>query len=264
MSEQNRMIEDVGLANLQFPIRVLSRRESKGQATVATIAVNARILQDFEARWIDRFIQVLHRHSATIGTATLQQQAIDYLQALDARSVEVCYEYPFFIEKTTPVSEERCLVRYRCAYAVRLSDPQGRPRVIFRIEIPVITTYPGSVPDRPGGLFGQLSRLYLEILSDRDIFPEDLVAMVDRLALSPLYSFLTGEDQIHIIEKVHTEQKTSVVLVDDIKKELARNRDNQWFSVRCTNFGMLHSYSTMIGLEKSSWMPFSGFEGGDI
>jgi len=39
---------------------------------------------------------------------------------------------------------------------------------------------------------------------------------------------------------------------DEIKGELARNR-------RCSNFGMLHSYSTVIGTEKSRWVPFSGY-----
>jgi len=31
--------------------------------------------------------------------------------------------------------------------------------------------------------------------------------------------------------------------------------------VNCNNYGMLHTYSTVIGTEKSSWVPFSGFEG---
>ena len=67
MEYQQRVIEDVGMANLQFPIRVMSGRNAEGQDTVASITVNARILQEFEARWIDRFIQVLHRHRGVVG-----------------------------------------------------------------------------------------------------------------------------------------------------------------------------------------------------
>ncbi len=264
MGEKGKIIEDVGMANLQFPIRALSRREPEGQATVAVISVNARILQIFEARWIDRFIQVLHRHSATVCTENLRQQAVEYLQALNANFVDICYDYPFFIEKTTPVSREKGLVRYRCSYGVRLNSPEGQPKIMFRIEIPVITSYPGSALDKPGGLFGQLSRLTLEIRTEKNIYPEDLVAIVDRLALSPLYSFLTEKDQTHIIEKVHSQEKSSVVLVDEVKKELARNPDIEWYRLKCTNFGMLHSYSTMLELEKSIWIPFSGFANDEI
>lgn len=82
----------------------------------------------------------------------------------------------------------------------------------------------------------------------------------DRCALSPVYSFLSEEDQISIIQKVHSEQKSSVVMTDEIKDALAHNRAVDWYSVRCSNFGMLHSYSTVIGTEKSRWIPFSGYE----
>ena len=48
--------------------------------------------------------------------------------------------------------------------------------------------------------------------------------------------------------------------IDEIKNELARNHDISWYSVRVSNYGMLHSYSTAISTEKSYWIPFSTFE----
>ena len=126
------------------------------------------------------------------------------------------------------------------------------------MEVPVITTYPASDPEKPGGLFGQLSIVVIEIQSGKEIYPEDLVEIVDRHALSPVYSFLTEEDQIFVIQKVHSEKRSSVVMTDRVKEELARSEGIDWYSVRCSNFGMLHSYSTVIGTEKSMWVPFSG------
>ncbi|MDK2847364.1 MAG: cyclohydrolase, partial [Desulfuromonadales bacterium] len=49
-----------------------------------------------------------------------------------------------------------------------------------------------------------------------------------------------------------------------IKQELARRRDIEWYAVKSANYGMLHSYSTMVGLEKSPWIPFSGYDAGEI
>lgn len=134
-----------------------------------------------------------------------------------------------------------------------------RAKIRFTMEIPVITTYPGSDPEKPGGLFGQLSVVELEVESKKDIYPEDLVELVDRHALMPIYSFLTEEDQIYVIQKVHTEEKSSVVVTDDIRNELSKNPDVDWYSVRSSNYGMLHSYSTIIGTEKAMWVPSSGF-----
>jgi hypothetical protein len=67
-----------------------------------------------------------------------------------------------------------------------------------------------------------------------------------------------------VIERVHSEKITSVMLIDSVKNELARNKNIDWYSVRCANFGMLHSYSTIIGTEKSRWVPFSVFDDDEI
>lgn len=79
-----------------------------------------------------------------------------------------------------------------------------KPRIIFKIDAPIITTYPASVSEEPGGLFGQLSIVSVEIESDEPVYPEDLAEMVDEYALAPIYSFLTERDQFHIIKKIHS------------------------------------------------------------
>ncbi len=254
MPDKSKFLEDVGMKNLPFPMRVLSKANPDGQPTIANISISARIMREFQAQWIDRFVQVLHQQGKKIGTATLRANILDYQTRLGASAVRVDFDYPFFIEKTTPVSQEKCMVRYLCTYSAK-SATVGGTSINFKIEVPVITTYPVSVSDKPGGLFGQLSIVVIEIASEKDVFPEDLVEIVDRYAISPVYSYLTEEDQKYIIERVHSEEITSVDLVGEIKKELARNKEISWYSVSCTNHGMLHSYSTAIGIEKSPWIP---------
>ncbi|MFC1851524.1 GTP cyclohydrolase, FolE2/MptA family [candidate division CSSED10-310 bacterium] len=258
MNEEKRFLMDVGLKNLPFPMKVLSKVDPNGQNTVANISVEARIMDDFEARWIDTFIRILHQHRDTIGTKTLRTNIVDYLKDLKASSVKINFDYPFFVEKLTPTSREKCLVRYLCTYSAK-HGVASRPNVRLIMDIPVITTYPASDIDKPGGLFGQLSVVSLEVESQKDLFPEDFVDLVDRHSLVPVYSFLTEADQNFIIEKIHSEKKTSVVMIDEIKTELAHNEDIEYYAVRCSNYGMLHSYSTLLMTEKSSWVPMSGY-----
>jgi len=66
------------------------------------------------------------------------------------------------------------------------------------------------------------------------------------------------------MQRISRERKSSVVIVDEIKSELARTPSISWFSLACANYGMLHVYSTAIGTEKSYWVPFSGVEDGEI
>ena len=263
-SEERRFLVDVGMKDMPFPIKAASRIKPDGQSTIANISVHASIVHEFEARRIDKFIKTLHQHRERIGTSQLRANVMDYLKELDANTVRIDYEYPYFIEKTTPVSREKCLVLYNCTHSVKITSIGEAPKVIFAIEVPAITTDPASAPEKTGGLFGQLSTVKIEVESERDIFPEDIVDIVDKHALSPVYSFLAREDQLHIIEKVHAQSKSSVVLTDNIRTELSRNADITWYEVRCSNFGMLHSYSTVVGTENSMWVPFVGFENEDI
>jgi len=217
-------------------------------------------MREFEPRWIDKFIQILHRHPLKIGTYFLKDVVQEYLTELQARNIRIEFEYPYFIEKTTPVSKEKCLVSYTCNYAVSAFTGE-EPVVNFRIKVPVITTYPASRPEVSGGLFGQLSILDLQVEVKTEVYAEDFVDLIDRYAISPVYSFHTEEDQLYIIQKVHTEVKSSVLLIDQVRSDLSRNRQIIHYALQCANFGMIHPYSTVISVEKSPWVPFSNLEG---
>ena len=264
MKDEKRFLVDVGMKDLPFPIKVVSKANPDGQATIANISINARVMHEFEAGWIDKFIQVVHQHRDRIGTKSLRDNIADYVKELKASTVKIDFEYPFFIEKRTPVSKEKCLVKYSCGYSAKVPSIDEKSRVFFKMAIPCITTYPTSDPEKTGGLLGQLSVVVIETESQKDVYPKDLLDLVDRHALSPIYSFLTKEDQEFVISKIHTEKKTSVVMLDEIRSELAQNRSLDFYSVKCSNFGMLHSYSTVIGTEKSMWVPFSGYEDVDV
>ncbi|HEY9594062.1 MAG TPA: GTP cyclohydrolase, FolE2/MptA family [Spirochaetia bacterium] len=261
MSEENRFLVDVGINDLPFPIVVKSRSCPEGQHTVATIAIKARIMREFEPHWIDRFIQIVHEHRDRIGLKELATNIRDYHERLNANNVHVDMAFPFFYEKVTPVSHEKCLVRYLCTYSGTYPSVVDKGlRVSFHINCPAITSYPAG-----NGSFGQLSHVHLEVMpKNGELFPEDLIELVDRHALAPVYSYLTPEDQEYVMKRISEQRKTSVVMVDEIKTELARNPAISWYFLNCDNFGMLHVYNTAISTEKSYWVPFSGIEDQEI
>jgi len=102
MKDEKRFLVEVGMKDLPFPIKVASKGNSDGQATIANISINARIMHEFEAGWIDKFIQVVHQHRDRIGTKSLRDNIADYVKELKASTVRIDFEYPYFIEKRTP------------------------------------------------------------------------------------------------------------------------------------------------------------------
>ena len=122
MVDAKKFLVDVEMNDLPFPMRVISKKDSEGQPTVADISISARIMQEFEARWIDRFIRVLHQCRDSIGTGTLRTNIVDYMKELSASNVRVDFHYPYFVEKLTPVSKEKCMVRYFCTYSAKATS----------------------------------------------------------------------------------------------------------------------------------------------
>jgi GTP cyclohydrolase IB len=264
MMKEKKFLVDVGMRDLPFPIKVASRDQKGGQATVGNISIHARIMHEFEAGWIDKFINIVHNHRDRIGTDSLRTNILDYLKDLEASYVRVDFDYPFFVEKRTPVKKEKCLVKHNCTFSAKVPSLDKDARIFFKIDVPCITTYPGSSPDKKGGLLGQLTHVIIETESVKDVYPETFVELVDSCALSPIYSFLTPEDQDYVIGNIHTNCKTSVVMANEIKEALARDKSIDWYSVKCSNYGVLHSYTTVIGTEKSMWVPSSSFDDSDI
>lgn len=136
MSDEKRFLVDVGIKDLPFPMKVNSRAHPDGQATVANITISARIMKEFEARGIDSFIQILHRHRDRIGTKWISANIRDYMEELQASMVKTDFNYPFFVEKATPVSKEKCLVRYMCTHSSKVSAVFSTPKSFLRMEVP--------------------------------------------------------------------------------------------------------------------------------
>ncbi|MGI5940359.1 MAG: GTP cyclohydrolase, FolE2/MptA family [Thermoleophilia bacterium] len=272
MITDRRFLVDVGMQGLSMPVKVPSRSVSEGQSTIADISVSARIRHEFEARWIDTFAHILHRHRDHISAASLIDHVGEYIEALQASVVTVTLDFPFFYEKEAPVSREKCLVRYQCGYTVKANSIAGRPRAILRVDVPVLTTHPAStsqgelasILQGEGGAFTQSSMITVEVEPLRDVFPEDLVDLVEHHALVPLYSYLTAEDQAYLIRQAYTGHRSSVVVVDNVRDELARHRGIAWYSVVSVDRGMFHSYATMVATEKSMWIPFEGYEADEV
>jgi hypothetical protein len=140
MVDQQKFLVDVEMRDLPFPMRVISKKDPNGQPTVANISISAQIMQEFEARWIDSFIRILHQHRDSIGPGTLRSNIADYMKELGASSVRIDFHYPYFVEKLTPMSGEKCVVRYFCTYSAKAVSVNRDPKINFKIEIPCITT----------------------------------------------------------------------------------------------------------------------------
>jgi hypothetical protein len=136
MTEDKRFLVDVGMKNLPFPMKVLSKANPDGQQTVANISISARIMHEFEARWIDTFIGVLHQHRERIGTKTLRSNIADYVAKLSASRVNIDFDYPFFIEKLRQSPAKNASSDTCADIQSGLLPTEARPMLSLKLKFP--------------------------------------------------------------------------------------------------------------------------------
>ena len=95
----------------------------------------------------------------------------------------------------------------------------------------------------------------IEISCYRDVFPEEIVELVDEHCLVPVYSYLPPEDEKYLIRRAHERCVSSVVLTEAVRKDLVCLPAVDWCSVKCKNRGLLHLYSTEVGVEHTPCFP---------
>ena len=106
-------IDKVGIKNLHYPISVLDKAKSF-QHTVADINMYVDLPHYFKGTHMSRFLEVLNEHRGEISIVGFPDILRKIKKVLNAGSASVEMEFPYFIEKTAPVSGKKSLMEYIC------------------------------------------------------------------------------------------------------------------------------------------------------
>ena len=98
---RNLSIDQVGVADLRYPITVLDKNHDK-QRTVATIAMNVALPHEFKGTHMSRFIEVLEEHQGELTMRTLPAMLAALQHRLEAESARVRVEFPYFCRRLLP------------------------------------------------------------------------------------------------------------------------------------------------------------------
>ncbi|MHB1661613.1 MAG: GTP cyclohydrolase, FolE2/MptA family [bacterium] len=114
-------IDKVGIKNLHYPISVLDKKKSF-QHTVADINMYVDLPHYFKGTHMSRFLEVLNEHRGEISIISFPDILRKIKKVLNAGSASVEIEFPYFIEKTAPVSGKKSLMEYICYYSGTIKD----------------------------------------------------------------------------------------------------------------------------------------------
>jgi GTP cyclohydrolase I len=138
-------IDRVGVSDLRYLVVVLDREQGR-QETVARLSMSVSLPHHFKGTHMSRFIEVLNRHRGEITMRTLPAILSELRERLDAESAHIEVRFPYFVERTAPVSKARALMDYECSFTGE-SNGKGDDFVLGG-RVPVTSLCPCSKEKR--------------------------------------------------------------------------------------------------------------------
>ncbi|NTU60310.1 MAG: GTP cyclohydrolase I FolE2 [Deltaproteobacteria bacterium] len=240
-------IDKVGVKNITYPITVLDKAHGK-QHTVATVNMYVSLPHHFKGTHMSRFVEVLneHRHGVTIQNFPAVLEKIR--KKLDAVAAHVEISFPYFLEKTAPVSHSKSLMAYQCSF--KGSVQEGKYDLLVEVKVPVTSVCPCSKAISAAGAHNQRSEVSLRVRFKEFVWIEDLIHTVESRASCEVYSLLKRSDEKYVTERAYNNPKFVEDIVRDVAQALLKDPNLTWFSVEAENFESIHNHNAYAFVEK--------------
>jgi len=239
-------LDKVGVKGVKYPIVVLDKN-NKYQNTVASINMYVNLPKHFRGTHMSRFIEILHNHSGRMTLHNIGPILAEMKDKLDAKSAHLEVTFPYFIEKTAPVSGQKSTMVYDCKFIASESD---HDELVLEVNVPVMSLCPCSKEISDRGAHNQRSIVTVKLKSEELVWIEDIVTLVERAASSDVYALLKREDEKYITEKSYDNPRFAEDMVRQIAVELETMPQITWFSVETENYESIHNHNAYAAVTR--------------
>ena len=239
-------IDKVGVKGVKYPIVVLDKK-NKSQNTVATINMYVDLPRSFRGTHMSRFIEILDRHKGRMTFHNISPILSEMKEKLDAKSAHLEIAFPYFIEKSAPVSGQKSFMVYECKFIASQND---NDEFILEVNIPVMSLCPCSKEISDRGAHNQRSIVTVKIKINGIVWIEDIVNLVEDAASSDVYALLKREDEKYVTEKAYENPRFAEDMVRHIAVELEKIQQVTWFMVETENFESIHNHNAYASVSR--------------
>jgi GTP cyclohydrolase I len=245
---RNIDIQKVGVKGIKYPIVVLDRINGT-QHVNATINIYVDLPHHFKGTHMSRFVEILNEFRGQINIKTFHKILQEVKDKLNAESAHMEIEFPYFVEKTAPVSGAKSLMEYTCSFSGQNSV--STTDFLVGVVVPVTTVCPCSKEISNLGAHNQRSMVTTKVRFKKFFWIEDLIRLVEDSASGEVYSLLKRVDEKFVTEKAHENPMFVEDVVRNVAQELNRNDNFTWYSVGAENFESIHNHSAYAYVEKT-------------
>jgi GTP cyclohydrolase I len=160
---------------------------------------------------------------------------------LEAESGHIEMTFPYFINKSAPVSRVKSLLDYEVTFIGEIKHEQHDIQV--KVLIPVTSLCPCSKKISAYGAHNQRSHVTVTVSMREFMWIEDIITMVEAQASSELYGLLKRPDEKYVTERAYDNPKFVEDMVRDIAGAFNREPRVKSYIVECENFESIHNHS---------------------
>lgn len=243
---RNLAINKVGIKSIRHPVQVKDKAEGV-QHTVATFNMYVHLPHNFKGTHMSRFVQILNSHEREISVESFRTILSEMVQRLEAESGHIEMSFPYFINKTAPVSGVQSLLDYDVTLIGEVKGGEISLRV--KVLVPVTSLCPCSKKISAYGAHNQRSHVTINAEISGMVWIEDLVQIVESEASAELYGLLKRPDEKYVTERAYDNPKFVEDMVRDVAARLNADHRILSYVVESENFESIHNHSAYAMIE---------------
>ncbi len=241
-------INKVGIKSIRHPVRVADR-DGGVQHTVAVFNMYVGLPHNFKGTHMSRFVEILNGREHEISVESFEPMLREMVRRLEAETGHIEMTFPYFINKSAPVSGVRSLMDYEVTFTGDIL-PGGESEFTMKIIVPVTSLCPCSKKISERGAHNQRSHVTVTVKTNDLVWIEDVVSMVEGQASCELFGLLKRPDEKWVTERAYDNPKFVEDMVRDVAGALNADPRIYSYTVESENFESIHNHSAYALIER--------------
>ncbi len=241
-------INKVGIKDIRHPVRIRDRSGGE-QHTIANFNMYVNLPHNFKGTHMSRFVEILNQHEREISVESFKDMLAEMTERLEAESGHIEMSFPYFVNKTAPVSGVQSLLDYDVTFLGSSSGNQHE--TTLKVVVPVTSLCPCSKKISDRGAHNQRSHVTVTIKTREFVWIEDIIDAVESIASCELYGLLKRPDEKYVTERAYDNPKFVEDMVRDIAAHINQDSRITAYVVESENFESIHNHSAYALIEKN-------------
>ncbi len=240
-------IDQVGIKDIRHPVLVKDRSQGV-QHTIANFNMYVELPHNFKGTHMSRFVEILNEHNMEISVESFRDMLADVAARLEAETGHIEMGFPYFINKTAPVSGVKSLMDYQVSFLGEVEN--GEYTMTTKVVVPVTSLCPCSKEISDYGAHNQRSHVTITVRTNTFVWVEDLIDLAEKEASCELYGLLKRPDEKYVTQKAYDNPKFVEDMVRGVAARLNADQRIDAYVVESENFESIHNHSAYAMIRK--------------